>query len=857
MTVGSDSASTRRLCTALSLVLLAGTGLPSRAAEPSAVAADPGSPSRARPELWPKLDSPIARDEKIESRIRTLLDAMTIEEKVGQVIQADQEKVTPDEARRYHLGSVLVGGDSEPGGRYNASPAEWLALADRFHAASVDASDGGQVIPVLLGIDAVHGHNNVVGATIFPHNIALGAANDPSLVRRIGEATALELRSTGFEWTFAPTLAVPRNDRWGRTYEGYSESPDLVARYAAAAVEGLQGVHGTPGFLDPAHVLATAKHFIGDGGTANGRDTGNTRVSEAELRDIHGAGYPPALKAGVQTLMASFSSWNGMKMHGNGSLLTDVLKQRMGFDGLVVGDWNAHGKVPGCTNEDCPAALVAGVDLIMAPDSWRGLYTTTVAQARSGKLPMARLDDAVSRVLRVKLRLGLFEAGLPSKRPHAGKFELLGSADHRALARAAVRQSLVLLKNNGRLLPLDPSKRVLVAGDGADDVGKQSGGWTLSWQGTKNKRNDFPRAQSIWDGIKAATEAAGGKATLAIDGSFETRPDVAIVVFGEEPYAETAGDRPNLAYKPGKDQDLQLLRRLKAAGVPVVAVFLSGRPLSVNREINASDAFVAAWLPGSEGGGVADVLFKSRKGKVAYDFTGKLSYSWPRTAAQSPLNVGQPGYDPQFAFGHGLTYKTSSDLAALPEDPGPEQRGSEPGVYFAGGIFAPGWSIHVADGAAAGGPIDSLPSASPPFHVVVDALDRDAQEDARTLRWKGAGPARAWLHAEAPVDLRSSADAHLVATVRVDEAPKGAVELGLLCGPGCVGRVAVQPLLASAAPGRWTRIAVPLACFARAGADLSKVTGLFELGSSAAFTLGVSKVALGREFDHALDCPAR
>jgi beta-glucosidase len=857
MAVGSASVSTRRLVVALSCGLLVGASLQPRIALSASDATDSGGPSRAHPEIWPKIEAPITRDEKIEARIRALLEAMTIEEKVGQVIQADQEKVTPEEARRYHLGSVLVGGDSEPGGRYDASPAAWLAIADRFHAASMDASDGGQAIPVLLGIDAVHGHNNVVGATIFPHNIALGAANDPALVRSIGEATALELRSTGFEWTFAPTLAVPRNDRWGRTYEGYSESPDLIARYAAAAVEGLQGVPGTATFLDSGHVLATAKHFIGDGGTANGRDTGNTRISEAELRDIHGAGYPPALKAGVQTVMASFSSWNGMKMHSNRSLLTDVLKTRMGFDGLVVGDWNAHGKVPGCTNEDCPAALVAGVDLIMAPDSWRGLYTTTVAQARDGTLPMARLDDAVARILRVKLRLGLFDAGLPSKRPHAGEFELLGSKEHRALARAAVRQSLVLLKNNGALLPLDPTKHVLVAGDGADDIGKQSGGWTLSWQGTKNKRADFPGAQSIWDGIRAAIEAAGGKATLAIDGSFETRPDVAIVVFGEEPYAETAGDRPNLAYKPGKDHDLRLLHRLKDAGIPVVAVFLSGRPLSVNREINASDAFVAAWLPGSEGGGVADVLFKSREGKVAHDFSGKLSYSWPRTAAQSPLNVGQPGYDPQFAFGYGLTYKTTTDLAALPEDSGPEQRGSDPGVFFVDGIFSPGWSIHVADGSAAGGPIDSLPSASPPFNVVVDALDRNAQEDARTIRWKGAGPARAWLHAAAPLDLRTSADSFLVATVRVDAAPKAAIDLGLLCGPGCAGRVAIQSLLQSATPGQWSRIAVPLSCFARAGADLGKVTDLFELGASATFALSVSKVALGRDYDHVLDCPAR
>ncbi|MBP8081359.1 MAG: exo 1,3/1,4-beta-D-glucan glucohydrolase [Arenimonas sp.] len=812
----------------------------------------------AHPELWPALSSPIPVDKALEARIRALLDTMTIEEKVGQIVQGDLGSLTPEDVRRYRLGSVLGGGNSDPGARYNAKPAEWLALADALHLASMDTSAGGKAIPVILGIDAVHGHNNVVGATLFPHNIALGAANDPELVRKIAQATAVELRVTGFEWTFAPTLTVPRDDRWGRTYEGYSEDPGLVARYAPAVVEGLQGKVGSAGFLDATRVASSAKHFVGDGGTEGGKDTGDTRVSEEQLRDIHGAGYAPALQAGTQTVMASFSSWNGQKMHGNKSLLTDVLKGRMGFDGFVVGDWNAQGKVPGCSNESCPAAVLAGVDMIMAPDTWRGFYTNTVAQVRSGEIPMKRLDDAVTRILRVKFRLGLFEAGLPSKRLLGGKFDQLGSAEHRELARSAVRQSLVLLKNNDRLLPLNPGANVLVAGDGADDIGKQSGGWTLSWQGTGNKREDFPGAQSIWEGIKAASIAGGGKATLSIDGKHDSRPDVAIVVFGEDPYAETPGDRPNLAYNPGNDKDLELLRRLKGEGIPVVAVFLSGRPLSVNREINAADAFVAAWLPGSEGGGVADVLFKSPTGETVFDFSGRLSFSWPRRATQSPLNFGQAGYDPQFALGHGLSYKDAGQLGPLPEDSALPQWSTEPGVFFARGILAPGWTLEFADGEQTGIPVGNLPSATPSLGAGVSATDHEAQEDARRFAWRGSEVSRVWLHSEAPLDLRpeSNGDLSLVATVRVDTMPSAAVDIGIACGQGCVGRVPAQAFLKTLSPGRWTRVAVPLKCFARAGADLARVTDLFELRAASPFELSVSRVALGTEYDQALSCQA-
>lgn len=583
---------------------------------------------------WPEVTWPLAADPALEKRITDLMAGMTVEDKVGQLVQGDIASVTPDDVRRYRLGSILAGGNSDPGGRYDASPAEWLALADAFYDASMDTSKGGKAIPLLFGIDAVHGQSNIIGATLFPHNIGLGATRNPELLRQIGGITALETRVTGMEWTFAPTVAVPQDDRWGRTYEGYSESPDVVASYAAAMVEGLQGRVGTPEFLDGRHVIASVKHFLGDGGTTDGKDQGDTRISESDLVRIHAAGYPPAIAAGAQTAMASFNSVNGEKMHGHRHYLTDVLKGRMNFGGFVVGDWNGHGQVKGCTTTDCPATINAGLDMAMASDSWKGFYETTLAAVKDGRITPQRLDDAVRRILRVKFRLGLFEAGRPSTRAVGGQFALIGAPAHRAVARQAVRESLVLLKNQNGLLPLSPKQRILVAGDGADDVGKQAGGWTLNWQGTGTTRKDFPNADTIYEGIARQASAAGGEAVLSVDGRYAVKPDVAVVVFGEDPYAEFQGDRPTLAYKPGNETDLALLKRLKADGIPVVAVFLSGRPLWVNREINAADAFVAAWLPGSEGAGIADVLLRGSDGRVQHDFKGKLSFSWPRTATQ-------------------------------------------------------------------------------------------------------------------------------------------------------------------------------------------------------------------------------
>ncbi|WP_329841846.1 glycoside hydrolase family 3 protein [Stenotrophomonas hibiscicola] len=796
---------------------------------------------------WPKVAWPLAADPAREKRITDLMAGMTVEDKVGQLVQGDIASVTPDDVRRYRLGSILAGGNSDPGGRYDASPAEWLALADAFYDASMDTSKGGKAIPLLFGIDAVHGQSNIIGATLFPHNIGLGATRNPALLRQIGGITALETRVTGMEWTFAPTVAVPQDDRWGRTYEGYSESPNVVASYAAAMVEGLQGRVGTPEFLDGRHVIASVKHFLGDGGTTDGKDQGDTRISESDLVRIHAAGYPPAIAAGAQTAMASFNSVNGEKMHGHRHYLTDVLKGRMNFGGFVVGDWNGHGQVKGCTTTDCPATIIAGLDMAMASDSWKGFYDTTLAAVKDGRITPQRLDDAVRRILRVKFRLGLFEAGRPSKRAVGGQFALIGAPAHRAVARQAVRESLVLLKNQNGVLPLSPKQRILVAGDGADDVGKQAGGWTLNWQGTGTTRKDFPNADTIYEGIARQARAAGGEAVLAVDGRYAVKPDVAVVVFGEDPYAEFQGDRPTLAYKPGNETDLALLKRLKADGIPVVAVFLSGRPLWVNREINAADAFVAAWLPGSEGAGIADVLLRGSDGRVQYDFKGKLSFSWPRTATQYANNVGQKDYDPLFAFGFGLTYADNGDLAALPEASGLTGNEGATGVFFARGDAGPGMALRLEQAAGQGLTVTRVPDALPHDRLKITGVDHLAQEDGRRLAWSGNGEAGAALQSHTALDLRreSNGDLMLLTTLRVDVAPQGEVWLSVGCGVGCSARIAIGPSLAALPQGQWKRVGVPLKCLAKAGAKLDAIDRPWSVVTGDAMTISVSRVALG------------
>ncbi|MGV3577921.1 glycoside hydrolase family 3 N-terminal domain-containing protein [Brevundimonas sp.] len=682
----------------------------------------------AHPELWPTSHSPAALTGPItEARVRELLAAMNLEEKVGQLIQADIGSIKPEDLATWPIGSILAGGSSSPNGDERSGPGAWLDLSRAFREAA--AARPGARIPLLFGVDAVHGHANIVGATIFPHNIGLGATRDPALIEAIAQATAAEVAATGVDWTFAPTLAVPRDDRWGRTYEGFSEEPGIPRDYAAALVRGLQGELRDGVGLTSGHVMGSAKHFLADGGTTDGRDRGDAAVSEQELIDIHLSGYREAIDAGVLSVMVSFSSWNGVKHTANPSLLTDVLRGPLGFQGLLIGDWDAHAALPGCRSDSCPSAINAGLDMFMAPNAWKALYDNTLAQARSGEISEARLDEAVARILRAKIAAGVFDPADPIE----GRFEVVGSAEHRDLARRAVRQSLVLLKNENAALPIRPGARVLVAGASADDIGMAAGGWTIGWQGVGNTNADFPGATSIWAGMRDAVAETGGSATLSPDGAYTDKPDVAVVVFGETPYAEYYGDQETLDFAP--TGPLETLRRLKAEGVPTVAVFLSGRPLWTNPEINAADAFVAAWLPGSEGQGVADVLVASADGSPRHDFTGTLSFSWPRSAGQPPQNVGAPGYDPQFAFGYGLTYARPASVPALSEDPGLPEGATVLPRFFAGGRFIAPWSVTLRDGSGNHRVESPGAAASPSGGVTLTPIDGVAQESARRFRF--------------------------------------------------------------------------------------------------------------------------
>lgn len=794
-------------------------------------AADTNATPVIDPANWPRFD-PLPLDPEVEARVDGILATMTLEQKVGQVIQADSSSVTPEEVRDYHLGSVLSGGNSAPGPLPYADTQTWLEAADAYFQASLEQENVEVAIPIIWGIDAVHGHANLRGAVVFPHNIGLGAARNPDLIEEIARVTARELSVSGHDWTFAPTLAVPQDDRWGRTYEGFSENPEVVASYGDRIVYGLQGHYGEDDFMGVGSVISSAKHYLGDGGTAGGRDQGDTRTSEAELRDIHGAGYFTAVPAGVQTVMASFSSWWGERMHGHHPLLTEVLKERMGFNGFVVGDWNGHGQIEGCTPTDCPQALIAGLDMYMAPDSWRGLYESTLEHVRSGRIPMARLDDAVRRILRVKVASGIFERGLPSQRPLAGDTSILGSAEHRAVARQAVRESLVLLKNNDGLLPLDPAMTVLVVGD-ADSISKASGGWTLSWQGGGIENSEFPNGQTILDGIRETVTAAGGTVIFDRNGDDTTEADVVIAVYGEDPYAEFQGDRDHVDFMP-EGFDPAVLNRFAERGMPVVSVFLSGRPLWTNPEINASDAFVAAWLPGSEGGGIADLLFDGGDG---YDFTGRLSYSWPRTALQATQNVGQPDYDPLFPFGYGLSYGDDGNLPTLPEDSGLDDAtmGARD-TFFAQGRAIDPWGLYLDTGTERQ-TVGALPATWGPLSLA--ATDRTSQEDSLSLSWTAPGGALR-IASATPVDLarQSNGAMELSFRARSEGSIDTPVEIAMGCatGPDCEASL---PLTIRS--GSWDEYRLSLACFADGGVDMTVLdtamilrpqseSGLIEIG---------------------------
>jgi beta-glucosidase len=615
--------------------------------------------------VWPARPVPAATDPALEARVRSIVAGMTLEQKVGQMTQPDIRSVTPDDVRKYYIGSILNGGGAWPGMNKHASVDDWLKLSDAFYRASM-STDMAVKIPVIWGTDAVHGHNNVYGATLFPHNIGLGAAHDPELMRRIGHATAEQVRATGITWAFAPTLAVVQNPRWGRTYESYSSDPELVRSYAEAMVSGLQGQLGTP-----TSVLATAKHWVGDGGTFHGVDQGETRTSEANLARVHGAGYYAALGANVQTVMISYSSFTDTatgrawgKMHGNPHLVGEVLKDRFGFDGLVVSDWNGIEQVPGCTKFHCPQAINAGIDLAMVPDDWKQFIAATVEDVRAGRIPMSRIDDAVTRIIRVKLKSGLFDAS-PAAGPHPNA-DVLSSPAVRELAREAVRKSLVLLKNDGGVLPLKRTGKILVVGKGADSLPMQAGGWSITWQGDQTSTADYPNADTLLSAMRKSLGAAQVDYNPDGTGVDVSRYSAVVMVAAENPYAEMKGDisfPAPMRHSARYPEDLQALERVSGKGVPVVTVLFSGRPVAANDLINRSDAFVAAWLPGTEGLGLTDLLLAGLNGRAAYDFTGRLSFDWPAGDCL-PQQGGS-----QFRRGYGLTLASRSSLGRLPEAP--------------------------------------------------------------------------------------------------------------------------------------------------------------------------------------------
>jgi len=813
---------------------------------------------------WPRLQSPIAKDPALEKRLAKIIAGMSLPQKIGQMTQPEIKSISPDQVRQYYIGSVLNGGGSWPGKNKHASVGDWLSLADSYHDASM-STDVPVPIPVIWGTDAVHGHSNVFGATIFPHNIGLGAARDPGLVAEIGTATARAVRATGIGWVFAPAVPVVQNARWGRTYESYSEDPALVGTYAKAHTQGLQGKLG-----DAASVIATAKHFLGDGGTENGKDQGLTVTSLSTLTNLHGQGYYGAIEAGAQTVMASYNSWRDAdsgvdhgKMHGNRALLTGALKDKMGFDGFIVSDWNAIGQLPGCSNASCALAINAGIDMMMVPDDWKAFIENTVRQVEQGEIPMSRIDDAVTRILRVKMRAGLFDGGRPSANRYAGRQEAIQG---RALARRAVRESLVLLKNNHGALPLKRGGRILVVGGSADSISDQTGGWSLTWQGTENSNADFPAANSILDGVREAAGAGNVTYRASAEGVNVAEFDAVIAVVGERPYAEGAGDiapASTLSHSARSPADLALLQSVSGRGKPVVTVFLSGRPLYVNDLLNLSDAFVAAWLPGTEGKGVGDVLFRGVDGEPAHDFTGRLSFSWPGVACPAPLARGPDNAPPLFAFGYGLSYGAAKDVGELPVSiPAMGCADANTISIFNMGDVAP-FALHLAGNGELlklGADLNAVrewPSDKPLLRV--RTVQVNTQQDAKEVTWLGPASFLSRGQEATNLDPVRAADGALQFDTVLTTAPTSPVAASMDCGADCVASVDLTKVFASLEPGHRHTVIIPLACFASHGADLGAIEAPFRITAdmpfAAAFTAVQIVTGAGKD-SRALACDA-
>ncbi|HEX7308066.1 exo 1,3/1,4-beta-D-glucan glucohydrolase [Lentzea sp.] len=792
---------------------------------------------------WPRIDSQLDGDRKDEARIKAILKDMTLAEKVGQMTQPEIGQITPADVTTYGFGSVLNGGGSFPGGNKHAAPQDWLALADAYWEASKASRTK---IPVIWGIDAVHGNNNVFGATVFPHNIGLGAAHDPCLVRDIHEATAEQIRATGQDWAFAPTLAVVQDDRWGRTYEGYSEDPRITRAYGFEAVKGLQD--NAKKRIGEDGVIATAKHFLGDGGTTGGKDQGVNPSTEQQMINVHGQGYYGALAAGAQTVMVSFNSWtndviNEGKLHGSKYAQTGILKEKMGFDGLLVSDWNGIGQVTGCTNSSCAQAINAGMDIVMVPGEWKAFITNTIAQVESGQIPMARIDDAVTRILRVKLRAGTFEAPKPSKRDHAGEQKAL---QHKELAREAVRESAVLLKNNKRVLPLSSRSKVLVVGKTADNISNQTGGWTLSWQGTGNTNADFPNATSILKGIQNALGTANVTFSETADGVDASQFDAVIAVIGETPYAEGVGDLGKRSFETARlyPQDLAVLDKVSGKGKPVVTVYVGGRAMYMNKEINRSDAFVSAWLPGSEGQGIADLLIKGRHN----GFTGKLSYSWPAEAC--PALPGEPAKTPLFKLGYGLRDWQTGTVGKLDEtSPGGTCSGGGGGTatedleVFNRTDVAP-YKSYIGSAENWGGTEIGPDGQASHAEINVVQSDVNVQQDALKTTWTGTGPGQVYLQSPTGSDLRGygNANAAIEFDVIVHQAPANRTVVSAHCMYPCLAEIDATQAFRDLPIGQKATVKISVNCFSDKGLDLENVNTPFLVYTDGPFQASFANV---------------
>ncbi len=588
--------------------------------------------------------SNVTAKEKIAVKVEQLLKKMTLEEKVGQMTQVDHRYLEKkSDIKKYFIGSLLSGGGSVPDTNNVRS---WVRMYNDYQSFALATR---LKIPIIYGIDAVHGHNNVLNATIFPHNIGLGCSNDEDLVRRISEATAREVRATGLDWTFAPCVAVAQDERWGRTYESFSEDPDIVTRLGNASIQGYQGSN----LSQPNTILACAKHYVGDGNTIYGTgmhgkiDRGDVLIDEKELRSKYIKPFKEAIDNNVGSIMVSYNSWKSKKLHGHKYLINQVLKKELKFDGFVVSDWAAIDEIDKNYKESIIQAVNAGIDMVMVPgqfiesaNSYIDFIELLIESVEDGSIKMDRIDDAVSRILNIKYSMGLFEK--PLKRYN--KLNDVGSDKNRAIARESVKKSIVLLKNNNKILPIKKNtQNILIAGEHADNIGYQCGGWSIWWQGGSGK---ITKGTSILDGIK---NHVGKNVNLSYskNGNVNENTDLIIVAIGEKPYAEMNGDRESLDLAKN---DIELINKLSKSGKPIIIILISGRPMILEPILDKCDAILAAWLPGTEGAGISDVLFGD------YNPTAKLSFSWPKTMDQIPVNIGDKSYSPLFEFGYGLTF---------------------------------------------------------------------------------------------------------------------------------------------------------------------------------------------------------